>query len=79
MYEDSALPEAQAGKWAGRYAERSGPGDDLWHGKARQAEVRRSRQGYYGSASFVDEQIGRVMEVLEGRRVAGGDAGAVCV
>jgi choline-sulfatase len=66
MYEDAALPAAQAGKWAERYAERSGPGNELWHGRLDAAEVRRSRQGYYGSASFVDEQIGRVMDVLEG-------------
>lgn len=67
MYEDTALPEACAGAWAERYAERSGPGNEIWHGKLAAEEVRRSRQGYYGSASFVDEQIGRVMEVLEGR------------
>jgi arylsulfatase A-like enzyme len=32
------------------------------------AQVRRSRQGYYGSVSFVDEQIGRVLEALARRR-----------
>jgi arylsulfatase A-like enzyme len=30
-------------------------------------QVRHSRNGYYGSVSFVDEQIGRVLEVLEKR------------
>jgi arylsulfatase A-like enzyme len=67
MYENAALPEAQVGAWAGRYAGRSGPGNDLWHGRLAAEEIRRSRQGYYGSVSFVDEQIGRVMEALEKR------------
>jgi arylsulfatase A-like enzyme len=67
MYADSVLPEAQAGEWAKRYEERSGPGNELWHGKLAKEEVRRSRQAYYGSVSFVDEQIGRIVEVLEKR------------
>jgi choline-sulfatase len=69
MYEGSALPEPQVGNWAKRYEQRSGPGNDLWHGKLPAEEVRRSRQGYYGAASFVDEQIGRIMEVLEKRKL----------
>ena len=69
MYENATLPEAKAGEWAKRYEPRSGPGEDIWHGKLSDAEIRRSRQGYYGSVSFVDEQIGRIMEVLEKRRL----------
>jgi arylsulfatase A-like enzyme len=30
-------------------------------------QVRRSRRGYYGSVTFVDEQIGRILEALEKR------------
>jgi choline-sulfatase len=69
MYEDSALPEAHAGEWAKGYEERSGPGNEIWHGKLPAAEIRRSRQAYYGSVSFVDEQIGRIVEVLEKRKL----------
>ena len=69
MYEDAALPEPQVGDWAKRFEQRSGPSNDLWHGKLPAEEVRRSRQGYYGSMSFVDEQIGRILEVLEKRRL----------
>ena len=32
-------------------------------------QVRRSRQGYYGSISFVDEQIGRILEALSKRNL----------
>jgi len=67
MYEDADLPKATVGSWAGRYAERSGPGFDIWHGDLGAEQVRRSRQGYYGSISFVDEQVGRILEALERR------------
>jgi choline-sulfatase len=69
MYEDRPLPEAQAGDWAVRYEKRSGPSNDLWHGKLPKEEIQRSRQGYYGSCSFVDEQIGRIINVLEKRKM----------
>ena len=29
--------------------------------------MRRSRQGYYGSITFIDEEIGRILQTLEGR------------
>jgi arylsulfatase len=69
MYADAPLPPAQAGKWAGKYAPRSGPEDDIWHGDMGPAEVRTSRQGYYGSISFVDEQIGKILDALEKRHI----------
>lgn len=67
MYEDAALPAAVVGDWAQRYAARSSDRDDLWHGNLGAQQVRRSRQGYYGSVSFVDEQIGRILEALDQR------------
>jgi arylsulfatase len=69
MYEDAPLPKAQVGKWAAHYAPRSDSSNDIWHGDVGEAEVRNSRRGYYGSISFVDEQIGRVFESLEKRRL----------
>jgi len=67
LYEDARPPEAVVGRWAERYAARSWQRDDIWHGDLGPGQVRRSRQGYYGSASFVDEQIGRILEALERR------------
>jgi arylsulfatase A-like enzyme len=67
MYADANLPAAHAGKWAARYEERNSARDDIWRGKLTSAEIRRSRQGYYGSISFVDEQVGRILEALEQR------------
>jgi choline-sulfatase len=67
MYEDAALPAARVGRWAARYASTSDETENLWHGDLGAAQVRRSRQGYYGSVSLVDEQIGRILEALERR------------
>jgi arylsulfatase A-like enzyme len=69
MYAAADLPPAHCGKWAEKYAPRSGPSNDIWHGDVGPAEVRNSRQGYYGSVSFVDEQIGRILESLEKKRI----------
>jgi arylsulfatase len=66
-YASVALPPARAGKWAEKYR----PGDrslaDPWHGDFGPEAVRAARQGYYGSVSFVDEQIGRILETLAAR------------
>jgi arylsulfatase len=67
MYQDADLPVAQVGKWAARYETRNSERDDIWHGKLPAGTIRRSRQGYYGSISHVDEQIGRILETLEKR------------
>jgi arylsulfatase len=67
MYENAEIPEAKVGKWASRYAPRSSDRTDIWHGQLGPREIRRSRQGYYGSVSQVDEQIGRILEAIERR------------
>src|SRR5690349_80454 len=68
-FENARIPEPVAGDWAKRYIPRSGPSNDIWHGQVGAEESRRSRQAYYGSVSHVDEQIGRIFEVLERRRL----------
>lgn len=67
MYEHAELPEAKVGTWASRYEQRSSDKDDLWHGKLPASDIRQSRQGYYGNVTFVDEQIGDILRVLEER------------
>lgn len=69
MYEDAQIPAPREGGWAKRYAPRSGPDNEIWHGKLTAEQVRRSRQGYYGSVSFMDEQVGRILQVLEQRKL----------
>ncbi len=68
MYKDADLPPAAVGDWAERNACRGQQlPSDTWRGDLGAEQVRRSRQGYYGSISFVDEQAGRILEVLERR------------
>lgn len=69
MYADVTLPEAKVGAWASRYAPLSDASNDIWHGKLSPESIRRSRQCYYGNVSFVDEQIGRILDVLERRKM----------
>ncbi|MFP4055238.1 MAG: arylsulfatase [Candidatus Brocadiia bacterium] len=68
LYEDADIPPAVVGRWAERHAQR---GKKLpyttWRGDLGAAQVRRSRQGYYGNVTFIDEQVGRILEVLERR------------
>ncbi len=66
-YEDAELPPAHIGDWADRYEQRSGGDDTIWHGDLGPEQVRRSRQGYYGAVTHIDEQIGRIVETLDER------------
>jgi arylsulfatase len=66
-YADAAVPERHLASWAERYAKRSDDTDALWHGDLGAEAARHSRQGYYGSVTFVDEQIGRILEALHKR------------
>ena len=70
LYRDADLPPANVAPWADRYRERSGNDVTIWHGDLGRDMVRRARQGYYGNVSFVDEQVGRILETLAGRGLA---------
>ena len=69
QYNDVSLPKANVGSWAADYAPRSDDTPNIWHGDMGAEQVRTSRQGYYGSVTFVDEQIGRILEALEKRGI----------
>ena len=66
-YESRDLPSPCEGAWSERNRVRDTDKDTLWRGDLGKEQVRQSRQGYYGSVSFVDEQIGRMLETLERR------------
>jgi arylsulfatase A-like enzyme len=68
-YADAPLPPARAGQWAERFRPRSGNGPDPWHGDLGAETVRNARRGYYGSVSFVDQEIGRILHALDKRRL----------
>ncbi len=66
-YADADLPKAVVGTWAAHFSPRSGDDFSVWHGDLGAEQVRQSRQGYYGSISFIDAQIGRILDALERR------------
>jgi len=67
-YRDEDMPGPWISPWAERFAAHpEPPPPGLWHGNLGLAQVRRSRRGYYGSVSFVDEQIGRILKALKDR------------
>jgi len=61
------LPGASTGDWDEQYKPRSSNRRDIWHGDLGGTAIHSARQGYYGSVSFVDEQIGRILAALETR------------
>ncbi len=68
LYAQCDIPKAVLGNWAERHAQRGSKlPADTWRGDLGEEQVRRSRQGYYGSVTFVDEEIGRILEALERR------------
>jgi arylsulfatase A-like enzyme len=69
QYRDTTLPAAVRGKWAERWEKPSSAAPDIWHGRLSEEQVRESRRGYYACITHVDEQIGRILEVLERRKM----------
>ncbi|MFC1806608.1 arylsulfatase, partial [Planctomycetota bacterium] len=68
LYEDADLPKAHVGAWAERHALRGKKiGRSSWRGDLGAEQVRRSRQGYYGNVTFIDEEVGRILAELEAR------------
>ncbi len=66
MYNEDDMPAPVVGDWAAQY----GPHDDppkptLWHGDLSVLQAKKSRRAYYGSVTFIDEQIGRILAALK--------------
>jgi arylsulfatase A-like enzyme len=67
MYRDEDMPAPHVGKWASKYAPKSDETENLWHGDLGVDVAKRSRRGYYGSVTFIDEQIGLIVKALKDR------------
>lgn len=66
MYRDNDMPNPSVGDWAQKFAPHAEPPKNgLWYGDLGAAQARRSRHGYYGSVTFIDEQIGRIISTLK--------------
>jgi arylsulfatase A-like enzyme len=68
-YAGSNIPAPAQASWSERYIQRNTEQDDIWRGRVSADETRTAREAYYGSVSFVDEQIGRVLNALERQRL----------
>jgi arylsulfatase len=70
-YKNRELPKAVVGEWAekkfGDYDEAPPPDEKRTNplGNFGEQIVRESREGYYGAISFIDKQIGRILDALE--------------
>lgn len=69
LYEDREIPAPLVGDWCERYAPRASDRDSLWHGDLGVETALHSRKGYYGSVTFIDEQIGRILALLRKRNM----------
>ncbi|HLS63053.1 MAG TPA: arylsulfatase, partial [Ruania sp.] len=59
QYLDADLPEPWIGDWAAHHAVTSWA-PDSWRGVRSPAQVHRTRAGYYGAITHIDQQIGRI-------------------
>jgi choline-sulfatase len=70
MYREDDMPVPYIGDWAERYAEhKDPPKPGLWHGNLGIRQAKKSRRAYYGSVTFIDEQIGRILSALKKRNM----------
>ncbi len=66
-YSEDDMPAPFIGDWCDKHAPADPENYTCWHGDLGIKQIRRSRRGYYGSISFIDEQIGRILQTLEKR------------
>lgn len=66
MYNDpDHVPEPHVGDWAAMHDDpETALNPNAWRGRMTADQIRRARAGYYGSISFIDTQIGRLMNWL---------------
>ncbi len=68
MYNEDDMPAPAVGDWAAQYAPHGEPPNpSLWHGDLGIEQAKKSRRAYYGSVTFIDEQIGRILAALKKR------------
>ncbi|MDH7571576.1 MAG: sulfatase-like hydrolase/transferase, partial [Armatimonadota bacterium] len=65
MYRDHPIPPPYVGDWAHIHDGREGAADvNAWRSRRPEHETRRARACYYGSVTFIDHQIGRLLYEL---------------
>lgn len=69
QYESTNIPARAEAEWSDRNRPRNNDTFSIWRGDLGPEQARQARQGYYGVVTQVDEQIGRIVETLEKRRM----------
>lgn len=65
MYKDRPMPEPAVGEWsAGHDGQPTANSVNAWRARRSPEEIRRARACYYGSITFIDHQIGRLLYEL---------------
>ncbi|NLC46719.1 MAG: arylsulfatase [Firmicutes bacterium] len=66
LYQDLQMPAPYVGEWAQIHeSPQDAASITAWRGKRTEREVQRARRGYYGSITFIDYQIGRLLHELQ--------------
>jgi arylsulfatase A-like enzyme len=66
MYLHDATPAPHVGKWAAKHDKPKDAVDpNAWRGRMTDSQVHRARSGYYGEITFIDHQIGRLMNWMD--------------
>lgn len=63
QYLSADLPPARIGDWADRHDVTTWS-PDAWQGRRSDAQVHRTRAGYHGAITHIDQQIGRIISVM---------------
>lgn len=62
MYINGPTPPPHIGDWSGMHDRAEEAADpNAWRGRMSPEQIHRARAGYYGEVSFIDAQIGRLM------------------
>ena len=66
MYNNKELPQPACGDWAIIHDDPKTAKDiNAWRGKMSSEQIHRARAGYYGEVSFIDTQIGRLINWMQ--------------
>ena len=68
MYKDREIPKPFIGDWCGKYAEPLDPekvASDAPFGNFGEAYAINSRRHYYANITFIDDQVGKIVEALK--------------
>ncbi len=65
MYNADDMPVPYIGDWTDKYAAYNNTSSSSWRCARDVATVQHSRKGYYGNVSFIDEQVGRIIQALQ--------------